>query len=210
MTEQTQTPQKKPREVAIDELMGLFYRLAGESESDQQDGEAAAPDRGALAALRQGLSSRPGSQAALYPYVIPAIQSLQDRKLEYARIRTVFFLVAALFGLHPRIARGAEGRRNMGDLCRDLGRHESAEKRFIHLLNARSEDLPVLLRQVVAMAASHKDRPPIDYRRLIYDLLQWNDPSRKVQLEWAGRFWRYEAEPTPNSDAAAVTAPSTE
>lgn len=199
-------PEEPERINIIDEksaarrLLRLFRDLTGADRPDTGPEEREL-DRGGLAALRLGLSDLPDANAALYPYVFPCLDGLEEGA--YWRLRPVFFQVAALFGLHPH---NTEDRVNVGDLCRSLGDHESAEKRFVLLLNARREALPALLRQVFAMAASDDRRQPINYSTLIWDLRNWDRPDRRVQLAWARRYWRYApdetaAGPEPGADA---------
>ncbi|MCD6303327.1 MAG: type I-E CRISPR-associated protein Cse2/CasB, partial [Anaerolineae bacterium] len=87
-------------------------------------------DRGALASLRRGLGSPPGSVPRMYPYVLP--WSPANRRTEDA-----CYVIASLFALHPQ--RGGKG--TMGkslSMVRDP--NESLEKRFVALLNCHPDD----------------------------------------------------------------------
>jgi len=157
-------------------------------------------DRGALAALRQGLGRTVPEPAALR-VLVPHLPPERWKHRWY-------FLVGSLFALHPE--RG--GRGNLGEVFRRIanadttkGPAESVEKRFVALLASDADDLPHRLRQAVSLARS-KD-VPIDWFRLLTDLFHWEDPDRKmkIQLAWSSSFWapadREPAE-TPRADAA--------
>ena len=155
-----------------------------------EDGDADA--RASLARLRRGLGRRPGEVAECLPEVLPYLHEGKDYVLE----REVFFLVGALFALHPEHAPRPEGAKNrrgatFGATMRKVGDHESAVKRFTALLSARRELLPDLLRQAVSLAAAAE--VPVDYFGLTFDLLDWDYDGRRVQLNWARDYWPPEA-----------------
>lgn len=70
----------------------------------------------------------------------------------------------------------------------------SIELRFNHLLAADQEELPMRLRPVVRLLASHG--LSIDWPLLLDDLLRWDHPDRFVQIRWSSVFWDT---PTPTS-----------
>lgn len=185
--------------------------------------------RAALARLRRGTGKRPGEVAEMLEHVVPYLredalrferrpnEALQGagplgdpRPGGYRRQATlereVFFLVGSLFAEHPT---AYEGKENLGDSLRHLGEHESAEKRFVALLNCRPERLGYHLRQVVSLA--HSREVPINYRRLLFDLLDWERPDHRVRLSWARSYWRARAEDAgdgaPASDDAKKENP---
>ncbi len=143
-------------------------------------------DAAALAALRRGLSGPPGSEPAMFPYILPQLtQEEQERHLP------TYCLVASLYAFHPQTDR--EG--NLGAHLRRAGFDENdlekvspaVERRFISLLRAHPDDLPDYLRQAISLLKS-KERP-VNWRQLLKDLLLLeHDPSR-VQREWARGFW---------------------
>ena len=97
-------------------------------------------DRSALAALRRGLGQPPGEVAKMYPYIFPWTGGMQRWDEESC------FLVAALFSLHPE--RGGKG--TLGSVFSTIKHKtdsDSVEQRFVALLNADLEDLPVHLRR---------------------------------------------------------------
>jgi CRISPR system Cascade subunit CasB len=133
-------------------------------------------DRGALAKLRRGVGRPPGGAVEALPFVVPFLPPDE-------RTANAFFVVASLFGLHPELG----GHGNLGDVFFRLGNHESAQKRFIALLDCHEDDLAEHLRRAVTLARS-KD-VAIDYRQLLRDLSHWSHPRRFVQLAWARAYW---------------------
>jgi CRISPR system Cascade subunit CasB len=142
-------------------------------------------ERGALASLRRGLGQPPGTVADMYRYVEPFLGQERSSLKESA-----FYLVAALFALHPKSSKPTE-KENMGAhmrACDPEGKNSNAlERRFTALLAAHPDDLPDYLRQAVSFLKS-KDIP-INWNRLIWDLQKWNDEDRRIQKEWARSFW---------------------
>ena len=163
----TSTPQKErtPQEQFVAFLRGLAERQ----------------DRGALAQLRRSLGRPP--DAEMLRLVVPYLP--QDRRWEHRW----YFVTASLFGLYP----DPGGKGNLGDTFRQLGDHESAQKRFIALLDSHSEDLPHRLRQAVSLAKS--SGAPIDWYRLLEDLLHWDTENRVVQQRWARAYWGHREPP---------------
>jgi CRISPR system Cascade subunit CasB len=149
-------------------------------------------DRGALANLRRGLGKPPGASAAMMPLLVPYLPD--DQREHWA-----YFLVATLFALHPECARAG----NMGTTFRRLGDNESAEKRFVALLDSHVDELGERLRHVVALARSKTE--PVNYRQLLDDVLLWNHPERIVQLAWARQYWR-QAETTEDGNNESTPA----
>jgi CRISPR system Cascade subunit CasB len=164
-----------------------LYRLANASENASnggphfRNGERLRPAeaRTALARLRRGLGKRPGDAVEMLPLVVPYLREGADRWE-----REAFFLVGALFAVHPT---PSFERMTMGTVCRELGDHDSAERRFMALLRCPVERLPFYLRQVVKHA--ERQQVPINYYRLLHDLLLWNHPWRSVQRRWAEDYW---------------------
>jgi CRISPR system Cascade subunit CasB len=139
-------------------------------------------DRGALAALRQGLGQPAGTAHQMFPYVVPWLPNDVSRSYEDA-----YYLIAALFAYHPEPG----GNGNMGDhfaQTRDSDGDDSAvERRFTALLAAHREDLPTYLRQTIGFLRTKE--VPVDWSRLFRHIQQWDHPSGYVQREWARSFW---------------------
>lgn len=156
----------------IDSFVKRLRRL---DPPDQPD----AADRAALARLRQGLGKSATETLARLGWLFAAVP-------DWATDRAV--LVAGLFATNS--AAGDSG--TLGKALRRYrdatGAEESADKRFAYLVDSDAEDLPDRLRQVVKLLKA-KDIP-IDYRRLLEDLLAWNWESRKVQWDWSRDYWK--------------------
>lgn len=144
-------------------------------------------NRGKLAVLRRGAGERPGDDWRVYPVLSAHLADEPDwppgRFLERNWAR---FVVASLFALHPDHGRNAG---SLGATCRRIGTHESAQQRFIALLNSRRDDLPNRLRQMIRLA--HSEQAPVDYILLLQNLRQWEHPDHWVQERWARDYWRY-------------------
>ena len=150
-------------------------------------------DRGALAALRRGVGSSPGTAVEMYPHILPWAP---HRK----RAEDACYIVGSLFALHQE--KGGTG--NLGkafSMVKDPS--ESLEKRFIALLNSHRDDLPNHLRQAVSLLKA-KD-VPIDWRQLLRDILSWDHEARFVQQQWAREFWRTKTPETEDIKEKAET-----
>lgn len=146
---------------------------------------AAGENRAPLAALRRGLGKPPGTTPEMFRYVEPLAP--QDYRADD------YYLVAALFALHPENT--ATG--NLGTTLaalRQQGGHDgedSLEKRFVALLNAHGDDLPEHLRHAISLARS-KAVPvpvPVNWSQLLYDLHYWDHEDRFIQRQWAREYW---------------------
>jgi len=135
-------------------------------------------DRGALAKLRRALYD----PLEAYPVILPY---LPENVSEYEL--NLYALLAALFSINPHTApdgnMGAHMRLAAGEQI------EATERRFVNVLRANAEDLPVLLRQSVSYLRS-KD-VAVNWEQLRRNLLAWNDAERYVQKNWARSFWGF-------------------
>jgi len=144
-------------------------------------------NRGALAALRSSLQDPNGMATAACPYIVPFLGATEDLYRDRA-----FFLVGALFALHAEPGGGSIGQafRAIND---DQKGHtgsdsESLRGRFVALLDADAEDLPDHLRHAASLARAKEK--PLDWERLLRDVLGWRNPARYVQRRLARDFWR--------------------
>ncbi|MBA3416376.1 MAG: type I-E CRISPR-associated protein Cse2/CasB [Chloroflexia bacterium] len=168
------------------------------------------PDLGALAALRRGLGREPGEVIEMCRYVdaFPIPTGAEERAA---------YLVASLFGWHPRHQDPGERPdgtperpRNLGDALWQLQNMESAEpagveRRFMALLDADRSDLDNHLRQIVSRL--RQADIPLDYARLLRDIRSWDHPDRFVQRQWARSYWGGQpSAPTPGSTAVDEVA----
>lgn len=150
-----------------------------------------ANDRAALAKLRRGLGKKPGTVMEMYPYMCRQIPKTGDD--------FVYFLVAALFGLYPDAERTESSlggsllmldkkfRQQRGSSSSDE-KTSSVERRFVALLNAKKEDLPTHLRQIIGLLKSNE--MPINWFRLLKDLKFWtSEEKHNTRRKWAKEFW---------------------
>jgi CRISPR type I-E-associated protein CasB/Cse2 len=96
-----------------------------------------------------------------------------------------YFLVATLF---PLADSGGEG--NLGQSlhqARDTKYAQGLDRRIEILLDANREQLPFRLRQAIRFLYSR--RVPVNWPRLLQDLLAWNSPRRWVQENWARAYF---------------------
>ncbi len=145
-------------------------------------------DRGALATLRRGLGKPPGTVIELFPYVVPYLPTDGDERRAW-----VFFAVAPLFAFHPVSWPAGESRgwTNFGASVARLAQrldHGSAglEARFLRLLAAEREELPLQLYRMLTLFRPHQ--VPVSWVRLLRDLVQWDHPERFIQRQWARAF----------------------
>ncbi len=142
---------------------------------------ASKQDRGALAALRRGLGRPPGAAAEMFRLVEPFLPQKRSTNQENA-----YYLVAALFALHPVATQSGNLGAHMAQARTPAG-EEALERRFTVLLAAHPDDLPDYLRQAVSFLKS-KD-VPVNWNQLFWDLHQWDAEDRRVQKKWASAFW---------------------
>jgi len=146
-------------------------------------------DRGALAMLRRGLKHQPGTEWGSYEYVMPYAHGFPLDQHEF------FFVVAALYGLYPsknwRAELGSKASTNFGASFAQLQRAspsgKSVAKRFVNLLRAKWDTLPVHLRHAVRLMKTKGI--PIDWVDLLYSLIFWDNRHRSVQRDWSTAFW---------------------
>lgn len=156
-------------------------------------------DRATMAALRCGLRHPDGVAVEMMPFVAPFLPARESARDKY------FFQVAALFSLHPQ-----NGAQSFAAAFRSLADNgsDSVEKRFQLLLACRAEELFGPLFQCVSLLKS--DNLPFNWKRLLDDLyyLDWDSPSREVQLKWAREFYRkVPSISTPNNSASPTSTP---
>lgn len=146
-------------------------------------------DLGALAALRRSLQDPHGMAAAACPHVVPFLSPKEDSHRDRS-----FFLLGALFALHPDP--GGDGV-SLGHAFRAIntaqegsgkGDNQSLRQRFVALLDAHPDDLPDHLRHAVSLLRAKQQ--PLDWDRLLHDVLRWRSPSRFVQHQLARDFWQ--------------------
>lgn len=162
-------------------------------------------DRGALAALRRSLSFSPGTHAPAMPWVEPFAVKDGTREAQ----RQALYLVAGLYAAHPRHRSGAALAQGLG-LVKIRRGSDSIERRFIALLSADAESLPVHLRHAMALLAA--EELPCDYTQLAADLARWLDPWQddardRVRQRWAREFYRQLAPAEPSATETTESTP---
>ncbi len=148
-------------------------------------------DRGALAALRRGLGQPPGAAPEMFRYVEPFLPQKRSAAQE-----TAYYLLAALFALHPKATQAGNLGAHMAQ-ARSEGGEDALERRFTALLAAHPDDLPDALRQAVSFLKSKE--VPVNWNRLFWDLQRWDEEDHRVQKEWAKAFW---GRPQPAEEAS--------
>lgn len=149
-------------------------------------------NRGTLATLRRGISGQPYYDLNLRRFIASHIPD-EDRDQQYGgkRERT-YYLIAALYANHPYDTH--EG--NLGSHLRTASGlrndRDAAERRFTALLNARLEDLHKPLLQAINMLDCPQQKINVNWLALFKDLLNWDDPQKITQRNWANGFWTYE------------------
>ena len=156
-------------------------------------------DRGALAALRLGLGKEPGSVPEMYRHVEPFLSGAGQQQSDAA------YLLASLFGLYSVVwEKPAEAPWNTSFgwslnriRLRDGGAEEDegVARRFTAMLGCDREALSNHMRQLVSLLHSRADDAQIDWERLYWDIVDWDDIDRRVQRRWAEAFWRGRPEP---------------
>jgi CRISPR type I-E-associated protein CasB/Cse2 len=90
-------------------------------------------------------------------------------------------------------------RRSFGESVRRLriqlgAGEDSLDKRFVALLDSDTDNLAIPLRGFIQRIASAQKDIPVDYRRLLEDLLNWNGDRQTGSLaarrQWARDYWQ--------------------
>ncbi len=172
---------------AIDRFIARLEALAGIAPDSN-------PDRRALAALRRSLATWPAPPPDAVRVVAPFLPEQATGWWE-----AVHYLIAGLFALHPCPPdKETERARNLGAALRQAASGDTGqgpERRLLALLGCKSEDLPDHLRHAVSYLRARD--VPIDYRRLMQDLLRWDRGEGDVQRRWGRDFWAGTYEESP-------------
>jgi CRISPR system Cascade subunit CasB len=155
----------------------LFERLTELAKPDS-------PNRAVLAHLRRGLDGPLDYTLSRVGWLFRRVPESKDDVLLRSAI-----LSAGLFAWVKGDCRQTEGV-NFGAAFGaglTLDEKQQREKRFIDLLDTDAEELPYKLRQAITLIA--RDGVGLDWVQLIRDLGRWGRPQRRVQKEWARRFW---------------------
>lgn len=176
------------REGEIGRFVGHLLELAKEGNED----------RGALADLRSGLGKDPGQMARLHKHVVPYLpeDKWNDRW---------YYVIATLFGSFPKQRDGY----SLGKAFKPLrSKSNGAEQRFVALLNAHEDDLDDHLRHAISLLKSNEQ--PLDWFKLLDDLIQWDYPQGHVQFRWARDFYAGSGSDPADAPANDETTDETE
>lgn len=151
------------------------------------------------------------------------LRLLGSRLADDSRVFDAQRLTAGLFALYaarfwqpngslklPSFA--ADNRRTFGASLRSLRGQlkagaESLDLRFGALLNAPREDLAVPLRGLLSRLATAERAVPVDFARLLQDLVYWDSNSRSVRRDWARDYWQpATTDPADADDANPTTS----
>lgn len=156
-------------------------------------------DRGAMAVLRRSQGFPPGAYPPAYPYV----ERFAAERHANDSWRLALYVVAGLYASHPRQGGGTLAT-SLGELMRKR-ESGSIEQRFIALLGADAENLPVYLRHAITLLAA--DDKPLDYATLLNDLATWLNPRVDaewrdgIRQRWARNFYRALEATTSETDS---------
>lgn len=183
-------------EFGSDQIATVAYRLAGAMKSWSDPKQ---PDRRKLAVLRRGLADPDGWDIQLATVVNPLLEGVPPNR------ETIFYQVAALYGLHPvpwitgeqtedrpnrafttSLHRYAVSKAPGGGKALDEVR-KPLDRRVMALLNADSEDVFHHLRHVVRLLRNSDI--PVHWAQLMIDLHQWDYNGRPVQRRWSRAWW---------------------
>jgi CRISPR system Cascade subunit CasB len=164
--------------------------------------ETLAEDRAALAALRRGLGQPPGTVPEMYPYVV---RRLPNEVYPGSWDEQTYYLVAALYGLHPDKGSGNNlGAHFAQTLNPNPDYNEAIERRFTALLTSHPDDLHFYLRQAISYLKSKE--VPVNWHQLMWDVRDWGHPDRqtRVQKRWAAQFWRIQKQENENTQSTEI------
>ncbi len=118
--------------------------------------------------------------------ILPTFYSLLPRSVRRTTDAETYFLVATLYARHDRPGGTGNFAQCMKEII-DRRNVHSVSRRLAVILDSHRDELPFRLRQAVGLVKSYER--PIDWARLLSDLLRWDDPYRRVQKEWARTFF---------------------
>jgi len=140
-------------------------------------------DAGPLASFKRNAGEDlAGSRGAL-----PTFYRLLPRSVRREKDIETYFLVATLYARHDRPGGTGNFAQCMKEIINRGANRESVSRRLAIVLDSHRDELPFRLRQAVGLVRSYEC--PIDWSRLLDDLLRWDDPRRRVQKAWARTFF---------------------
>jgi CRISPR system Cascade subunit CasB len=137
---------------------------------------------------RARLKRNAGNTLAESRGLLPLFYRILPGSIAGQRDVETYFLVATLHGLNPRPGFRGNFAQTLANVAGDSSAHrDGIDCRVAILLDSHRGELPFRLRQAVRFVASHER--PIDWPRLLHDLLRWDHPGRIVQRAWARSYF---------------------
>jgi len=141
-------------------------------------------DRAALAALRSGFNSKPGTVPSMFPYVIPYLpERASDRE------ETAYYILASLFALYPRHTDESSLGGQLAQV-KDPNDRLIAEKYFVVLMDSYSiDEFSEYLYHVISILRRH--HLPVNWNDVFEAMLQWDNENKRntIRRKWAMDFW---------------------
>lgn len=154
------------------------------------------PPTAALAVLRRGFGREPGSVPELWPYYTRlTVDGRLTRQLRAEHFLLGLYAVHQQGAMQPVHSEKASLGRAVAAL-RDSGRYspDAVERRFVAAATAGDvAEVSAHLRSLVHQLKTLPQIQPINYTRLFWDLVSWQDPAKlgRVRREWGSAFyWR--------------------
>lgn len=153
-----------------------------------------------LAALRAGLGREALTVPKMWPFYTSPVDDQLARIGEVSAQQRAEHAALALYGLHQQSQKNSMHRRDigLGTALLTLRRHEKAssdavDRRVAALATATS--MPALLMRLRGLVGQLRDiRQPLDYDRLLADLMAWPWPDgrQRVRRTWAQGYQLWE------------------
>jgi len=165
----------------IDRLIGAINKWI-DGDGNNQNPKA----RGILADLRHGLSE--ATQYRAWPHIL----GINHKAFDTLRDKVIWLTIAG--GMATLLDGKNRSYGNMGATLRNIAIEQGKEGlnsfggRFRRMLSCRRPEEVCLQLTGVFRAAKQKG-VPINFSKLYWDLIQWDNPERQVKIEWAKAYW---------------------
>jgi CRISPR type I-E-associated protein CasB/Cse2 len=142
--------------------------------------------RGILADLRHGLSN--STQYRAWPHIL----SINNRAFDTPKSKIIWLTVAG--GMAVLLDGANKNIGNMGATLREIAQGQGEEglnsfaSRFRRILSCRVPEEVCLQLAGVFRAAKQKS-VSINFHLLFWDLTNWDNPERRVKVDWAIGYW---------------------
>lgn len=162
----------------------LIEAINGWIEGDEKNTNPKA--RGILADLRAGLSE--STEYRAWPHIL----GINAYAFDKSDRKAVWLTIAG--GMALLLNKKDESLGNMGATLKTIAKGQGEEglnsfaSRFRRLLSCRRQE-EICPQLIAVFRAAKQKEVPIDFKKLYWDLIQWNNPERKVKIEWAKAYW---------------------